>query len=198
MTVNSTRDFIPPEPFEGQNYKPRYARPSLRAKILSHVMNPTACSVSLGFRSRIRRIPCKKYIARTDTFERSILITEHLIYTYTLSAFFEFKFKDTTVIQFYLIMEPRWLRNVICFYQLISIINCIKKCSLIYLFVCLFISLFVYLFIYLFVYLFVYLFICLCVYLFICLYIYLFICSFIYIYLQFQHFRSIICKSLAT
>ena len=22
MTVNSTRDFIPPEPFEGQNYKP--------------------------------------------------------------------------------------------------------------------------------------------------------------------------------
>ena len=28
MTVNSTRDFIPPEPFEGQNYKPRYARPS--------------------------------------------------------------------------------------------------------------------------------------------------------------------------
>ena len=26
MTVNSTRDFIPPEPFEGQNYKPRYAR----------------------------------------------------------------------------------------------------------------------------------------------------------------------------
>ena len=28
MTVNSPRDFIPPEPFEGQNYKPRYARPS--------------------------------------------------------------------------------------------------------------------------------------------------------------------------
>ena len=27
MTVNSTRDFIPPEPFQGQNYKPRYARP---------------------------------------------------------------------------------------------------------------------------------------------------------------------------
>ena len=27
MTVNSTRDFIRPEPFEGQNYKPRYARP---------------------------------------------------------------------------------------------------------------------------------------------------------------------------
>ena len=26
MTVNSTRDFIPPEPFEGQNYKPRFAR----------------------------------------------------------------------------------------------------------------------------------------------------------------------------
>ena len=36
MTVNSTRDFIPPEPFEGQNYKPRYARPSasLREEIL--------------------------------------------------------------------------------------------------------------------------------------------------------------------
>ena len=36
MTVNSTRDFIPPEPFEGQNYKPRYARPSasLREEII--------------------------------------------------------------------------------------------------------------------------------------------------------------------
>ena len=36
MTVNSTRDFIPPEPFEGQNYKPRYARPSasLREELL--------------------------------------------------------------------------------------------------------------------------------------------------------------------
>ena len=37
MTVNSTRDFIPPEPFEGQNYKLRYARPSasLREELLS-------------------------------------------------------------------------------------------------------------------------------------------------------------------
>ena len=36
MTVNSTRDFIPPEPFEGQNYKPRYARSSasLREEIV--------------------------------------------------------------------------------------------------------------------------------------------------------------------
>ena len=36
MTVNSTRDFIPPEPFEGQNYKPRYARPlaSLREELI--------------------------------------------------------------------------------------------------------------------------------------------------------------------
>ena len=38
MAVNSTRDFIPPEPFEGQNYKPRYARPSasLREELLPH------------------------------------------------------------------------------------------------------------------------------------------------------------------
>ena len=38
MTVNSTRDFIPPEPFEGQNYKPRYARPSasLREELIVH------------------------------------------------------------------------------------------------------------------------------------------------------------------
>ena len=38
MTVNSTRDFIPPEPFEGQNYKPRYARPSasLREELNGH------------------------------------------------------------------------------------------------------------------------------------------------------------------
>ena len=37
MTVNSTRDFIPPEPFEGQNYKPRYARPSasLREELIT-------------------------------------------------------------------------------------------------------------------------------------------------------------------
>ena len=33
MTVNSTRDFIPPEPFEGQNYKPRYARNYLKLDI---------------------------------------------------------------------------------------------------------------------------------------------------------------------
>ena len=39
MTVNSTRDFIPPEPFEGQNYKPRYARPSasLREELVLHM-----------------------------------------------------------------------------------------------------------------------------------------------------------------
>ena len=40
MTVNSTRDFIPPEPFEGQNYKPRYARnqkfPTFYKDIISH------------------------------------------------------------------------------------------------------------------------------------------------------------------
>ena len=34
MTVNSTRDFIPPEPFEGQNYKPRYARKKIAGEIL--------------------------------------------------------------------------------------------------------------------------------------------------------------------
>ena len=48
MTVNSTRDFIPPEPFEGQNYKPRYARPSaslreelLLSLFLFRVIDPT-------------------------------------------------------------------------------------------------------------------------------------------------------------
>ena len=43
MTVNSTRDFIPPEPFEGQNYKPRYARPSAslreELKCISRIVN---------------------------------------------------------------------------------------------------------------------------------------------------------------
>ena len=52
MTVNSTRDFIPPEPFEGQNYKPRYARPSasLREELLL---------LSLGKLSGRKRCPVK-------------------------------------------------------------------------------------------------------------------------------------------
>ena len=37
MTVNSTRDFIPPEPFEGQNYKPRFAR-TCESRITSFIL----------------------------------------------------------------------------------------------------------------------------------------------------------------
>ena len=49
MTVNSTRDFIPPEPFEGQNYKPRYARPSasLREELCSQIRKLPSGSLTL-------------------------------------------------------------------------------------------------------------------------------------------------------
>ena len=51
MTVNSTRDFIPPEPFEGQNYKPRYARPSasLREELICKLIQLSASNLKLNF-----------------------------------------------------------------------------------------------------------------------------------------------------
>ena len=54
MTVNSTRDFIPPEPFEGQNYKPRYARNKIfLSKIALHLNHSllaigTSCTLVTG------------------------------------------------------------------------------------------------------------------------------------------------------
>ena len=66
MTVNSTRDFIPPEPFEGQNYKARYARPSasLREELQVHYSNTqsrwdTPCtSVNLSQRKQSQAPAC--------------------------------------------------------------------------------------------------------------------------------------------
>ena len=49
MTVNSTRDFIPPEPFEGQNYKPRYARPSASLREELQTVTQTDCAGPLWF-----------------------------------------------------------------------------------------------------------------------------------------------------